>query len=126
MASFAIGSEGQFTVSVSDCDLAHLTQWRWNFIRAHKGIYARRRSSRGSRQSAYTLQMSHYVLEQRMGQPRPSEKHDADHIDGNTLNNTRENLRWLHQKENRGRRTLARIKFFDRRRGHGRDVPVFV
>ena len=36
----------------------------------------------------------HHVVLDRMGEARPSYKHTADHRNGNSLDNTRENLRW--------------------------------
>ena len=46
------------------------------------------------------------VLETFVG-PRP-DGHDADHIDGDRLNNRLENLRWLPAEENRGRASRKR------------------
>jgi len=91
-----IGARGQYETRVSVEDYAYLLGYKWTFARSHKGgelIYARRSvwtPGYGNR----TVLMHHVVME-RAGLARPSDDHTADHEDGDSLNDTRDNLRWL-------------------------------
>lgn len=51
------------------------------------------------------------VLEAFVG-PAPSEKHIGAHIDGNSMNNWLENLKWSTQKENEADKALHGTKIF--------------
>lgn len=91
---------------VSDDDYAFLANWKWTFARSHPGnarelIYARRsvtvrdpQFQRVEVKKHFDLFVHHVVLA-RMGLPDPPEKKwTADHINHDTLDNRRENLRW--------------------------------
>jgi hypothetical protein len=102
-----IGARGQYRVKVDAADARFLTQWTWSFSRAvwryGANVYACRCVRRGGRK--VRLYMHTAILEERMGLPRPSAAHQADHLDRNTLDNTRGNLRWVtrsQQNANRG------------------------
>lgn len=46
----------------------------------------------------------HQLVMEVWGPPKPSEKHEIDHIDGNPLNNHISNLQWVTHKENMAKR----------------------
>jgi hypothetical protein len=105
-----VGARGQFQMIVSDDDYLFLRNWRWTFARSHPHafrelIYARRSVIVADPRfrpfadgtvitSRFDLFVHHVVLA-RMGLPEPPvEGWTADHINTDTLDNRRENLRW--------------------------------
>jgi HNH endonuclease len=103
-----IGARGQHAVVVDEEDYAYLTQWRWSFktsrwrwgakVYAHRSIWVRDATKRkGGRSIA--LYMHRVILTERMGLAPPSDTHEGDHIDVDSLNNTRANLRWSTKAE---------------------------
>ena len=98
----AIGARGQYKVKVDARDYAWVTQWRWTFMRWSwrygTSIYARRCVRRGGRK--VTLYMHTEILIHRMGLPRPP-KRTGEHININSLDNTRRNLAWATRSEQR-------------------------
>jgi hypothetical protein len=97
-----LGARGQYRVKVDARDYAWLTRWRWSFMRfswRYGGIiYARRYVRRGGRRVA--LYMHTEILIHRMGRPRPP-KHTGEHINIDSLDNTRRNLAWATNSEQR-------------------------
>ena len=108
-----IGARGQYKVKVDARDYAWVTRWRWSFTRKSwrygANIYARRAVQRGGRRVA--LWMHTEILIHRMGLPRPP-KHTGEHININTLDNTRRNLAWATMSEQRAnqRRRISKAE----------------
>jgi hypothetical protein len=110
-----LGAREQHETIVSEEDFEFLTQWRWSFkISSWKyghNAYARRhRRINGVR---YTILLHDVILIERMGLPRPSELHTADHKNRDSLDNTRGNLEWATKKEqvaNQKRRSRAALE----------------
>lgn len=96
MRKIILGRNQRYSTFVSDEDYAWLVQWRWQYKlsagRHGRKVYAKRTTTVQGRK--VTLLMSHVILEQRMGQPRPGPEYDADHINDDSLLNTRGNLQW--------------------------------
>lgn len=101
LATFIVGRSRQYVVKVSAVDIEFLTQWRWTFAVSHPagGLVYARRSIRVGDQNV-TILMHRVVLIECMGLVRPSEHHFTDHINGDSLDNCRENLRWVTAQEN--------------------------
>jgi hypothetical protein len=108
-----IGSRGQYTAVVSAEDYAYLTQWRWTFKRSSwkygQKVYARRCAwvrdesvEVGPRPGwrKMTILMHVEIITKRMGLAQPTDKHEVDHADVDSLNNARTNLRWATKGEN--------------------------
>ena len=102
-----IGARTQYAVKVSPEDYEWLIGFKWTFAVSHKNgglVYARRSVRSGD--SNVTVLMHREIIEKRMGQARPSERHFVDHANGDSLDNRRVNdagapqLRWLTAKEN--------------------------
>jgi len=98
--TITIGAKAQYCVRVSAEDYDYLMQWPWTFKISDKRhgnhVYARRCIRVGPRKENRRVTiMMHDVILDRMGLPRPTDRHTGDHIDTDTLNNTRGNLRWL-------------------------------
>jgi hypothetical protein len=91
-----IGPRGQYAVTVDARDFAFLSQWKWSVTRTvwryGANIYARRFAQVNGRQR--TILMHRVILRQRMRLKPPSRRHECDHRDIDSLNNTRRNLRW--------------------------------
>ena len=106
MREVLLGRNQKYTTWVSDEDYAWVVQWRWQYKVSRQSQYGAKvyakRSHRVDGKRVTTL-LSHAILIHRMGQPRPSPEHDADHRNDNSLINTRENLAWEHKLVNQTR-----------------------
>lgn len=91
-----IGPRGRYAVTVDARDFAFLTQWRWSYVRLGwrygASVYARREARVNGRR--LRIYMHRVILRERMRLAPPSPRHQCDHRDIDTLNNTRRNLRW--------------------------------
>lgn len=106
MREIALG-RSEYVTLVSDEDYEWVTQWKWckkQSSRKWKNAIYARRTKYIAGFGKVTLYLAHQILIERMGQQPPGERYEVDHIDGNSLNNTRENLRWLPTKANRSRK----------------------
>ncbi|MDI1262660.1 MAG: hypothetical protein PS018_05320 [bacterium] len=107
-ATIIVGARTQYVVKVSWEDYDFLMQWKWTFAVSHPRhgglVYARRSIRQGDRN--VTVLMHRVIITDRMGLPRPSDKHFTDHDNGDSLDNRRVNdrgrpqLAWLTAKEN--------------------------
>jgi hypothetical protein len=102
-----VGARTQYVVKVSPEDYDFLMQWKWTYAVSHRGgdlVYARRSVRQGDQN--VTVLMHRVIITERMGLPRPSEKHFTDHDNGDSLDNRRVNdrgrpqLAWLTAREN--------------------------
>lgn len=82
-------------------------RWRWAWVTSKQGlnrrhkVYGRRNTTRGVKGSNLWVWLHKEICEREHG-PAPSLFHSiADHIDGDTLNCRRSNLRWATPAENR-------------------------
>jgi hypothetical protein len=98
--SFEIGDGCIVTVDKCDSDLA---DYYWEAHHTHGNIYARRRNKENGRS---WIRMHRVVLERKLGRPITDGK-VPDHIDRNTLDNQRANLREVTQMENLQNRRAA-------------------
>lgn len=80
-----------FTTTVDDEDYKNLSYFKWYALRGEKGVYAARRNVRG--QSPKIILMHRFLTEAPEGM-------EVDHIDNNSLNNTRSNLRLATKSQN--------------------------
>ena len=107
-ATIIIGARTQYAVKVDWEDYDFLMQWKWTYAVSHPRhgglVYARRSVREGGRN--VTILMHRVIITERMGLPRPSDKHFTDHDNGDALDNRRRNdrgrpqLAWLTAKEN--------------------------
>jgi hypothetical protein len=111
MPTIYLGNRNQYQTEVSDEDYAYLIQWKWNYkisrCRNGRKVYARRGGGRDKKTGCTrpTILM-HNVILARMGLPKPSDVHTAEHADRDSLNNRRVNLGWAspsEQSRNRNR-----------------------
>lgn len=87
-------SANRGTVLVSDEDFNELSQYRWHL---HSAGYAYRAQKKAGKQT-------NFLMHRQIMQPEPGVL--VDHIDGNRLNNQRENLRFATHTQN-GRNNTA-------------------
>lgn len=105
----AVGSKAQYSTLVSDEDYLAVIKFKWTYLRSKRGaLYVRRCTWKGEVKT--TIMLAHFILERAEG-PRP-EGHTSDHwLNGDTLDNRRENLRWATPKQQsanwRVRRAMA-------------------
>lgn len=89
---------------VDDTDYDWAIQWAWKFtLDKHKRkMYATRNTRRRKiTTTQITVYMHKAILTDRMQLVPPSPAHHiGDHLDGESLNNTRRNLRWATTVEN--------------------------
>jgi hypothetical protein len=85
-----------YVAIVDDCD-ADLAQYRWHATRDNIHVYAARNVKVGSR-FRYVL-MHRVILERTIGRPLTAHE-QVDHVDGNALFNSRDNLRIASRAEN--------------------------
>lgn len=107
-ATIIIGCRTQYIVKVDWQDYDFLMQWPWTYAVSHPRhgglVYARRSVREGDHN--VTLLMHRVIILERMGLPRPSEKHFVDHDNGDSLDNRwvndhgRAQLQWFTAKEN--------------------------
>lgn len=86
---------------VDDDGLSYFTQWRWHwrYDKRGKKPYATRSTQVDGKNRTLYL---HVEIHKRRRKRRPSARHVlVDHIDGDTLNCTRDNLRWASHDQNR-------------------------
>ena len=81
-------------VTVVDDDFAHLSDYKWFAHRDVSGNWYALRNFQKEDGTRGTLRLHHCI----MGQPLHGK--EIDHIDGNGLNNKRENLRYVTRREN--------------------------
>jgi hypothetical protein len=108
--TITVGARTQYVVKVSPEDYDFLMQFKWTYAVSHKHgglVYARRSIRVGDNNK--TILMHREVID-RMGLPRPSDKHFVDHDNGDSLDNRRINdrdraqLQWLTTQENNAKR----------------------
>jgi hypothetical protein len=80
-----------YTATVDDDDYKALSYFKWYALRGAKGVYAARRNVRG--QNPRIILMHRFLLDAPTGL-------EVDHIDNDTLNNTRSNLRLATKSQN--------------------------
>lgn len=97
-------TQGQFAIVDSD-DFDTLSQYKWMARKDRYGFYAAKGLYKGKINGKYKVNFTHmhrFIL--RVDDPNLI----VDHINGNTLDNRKENLRIANKKENS--RNLTRIK----------------
>ena len=88
-------TQGQYAL-VDDADYVWLNQWKWCAFECRDYFYAIRRSIRTNEDGKhYLIYMHRQILGLGYGDPR-----QGDHIDHNTLDNSRDNLRICTHQEN--------------------------
>jgi hypothetical protein len=114
MRSITIGKKRQYTFTVDDEDYEYVMAYRWTYKisapRYKSKPYIRRNIRvNGSVKGIYL----HDEILSRMGLSKPP-KTTADHKDRETLNNTRENLRYLNKRgQNINRITTTWVERFN-------------
>lgn len=95
---------GEFFTTVDDdpAILELIGRYRWSLHHCGKGkLYARAQRDPDTGEQV-RIYMHRLIAKFALGPP-PSLKHVVDHIDGDGLNNTVANLRWLSSYDNRWR-----------------------
>jgi len=88
-------SQGKIAI-VDDEDYARLAEYKWSASPGHKTSYAVRSQSTGIKYKRRIILMHKFLL----GKP-PFPRAEVDHINGDGLDNRRQNLRWCSHAENR-------------------------
>lgn len=94
---------GGYVAIVDDADYEHLSQFRWSLIKGKTHNYAGRTAKLADGRKR-TVLMHRYLLGLEVGSPV-----EADHINRNTLDNRRENLRAVTRSENNRNKPKYRV-----------------
>lgn len=89
-------TQGYKTI-VDDCDYDFLMQWKWHVCIGHQTVYAMRNSEFIG--GNYLTGKRHHIMMHRVLNGTPDGM-DTDHINGNGLDNRRENLRTATRSQN--------------------------
>lgn len=131
-ATVIVGARTQYVCKVDWVDYDFILQWPWTFAVSHPRhgglVYARRSVREGDRN--VTVLMHRVIIIERMGLPRPSDKHFVDHDNGDSLDNRRINdagrpqLAWLTNQENMAKRYGVRnVPIVQAHRSALSDIP---
>lgn len=99
------GEYADFTCLVDEEDYLYFTKWMW-LPKVDPGgkTYFRRAVSRynllGEREGADTVYLHIEICRRHNGEPPTKTRKIADHWNGNSLDNRRQNLRWVTKREN--------------------------
>ena len=90
---------------VDEEDYLFFTQWLWVTKKSPNGkLYFRRAVSRydlyGKREGADTIYLHIEILRRAQGESPTRRRCIADHWNGNSLDNRRQNLRWVTKRQN--------------------------
>lgn len=98
------------TVSIEDFNWVNQWKWNWRHDKSGKKKYVTRTSWRDGKRVTLYL---HVELQKRKGGRRPSAAHViVDHLDGDSLNNVRTNLRWATRSQNRKNQNGKAAKWY--------------
>ncbi len=92
-----LGKAAEVFCLLDDQDYAWASQWRWDITWNERKtkMYATRSTRLHGRKGKQTRIYLHKAVLERAGVLQPSDKHTiGDHRDGDSLNDTRANLRW--------------------------------
>ena len=90
-----------FSTIVDDEDYHELSKHKWQVVPSAEKIYAKRRAKKRLGETRDTIMMHRYILS-------ADDEHEVDHINGNSLDNRRCNLRIVTRSENMANRAIFR------------------
>ncbi len=93
-------TQGQFAL-VDDADYIELSQYKWHVHKDLIGKLYARRTSIKKKGKHFEISMARQILGLEKGDPR-----EADHVDHNTLDNRRDNLRVCTHQQNSSNRKV--------------------
>jgi hypothetical protein len=100
------GANADVECAVDEEDYLFFTRWMWTIKTNKDGTkpYFRRAISRydvlGKREGADTVYLHIEILTLKVGPPPTRKRCIADHLNGNSLDNRRDNLEWVTKRQN--------------------------